>query len=340
MKTLTFASAIESSLAQAMAEDSTIIILGEDVHTIRRNLFVRFGEERVLAAPISEAAFVGAAVGAAMAGLRPVVEVMLVDFIAVAVDALLNHAAKLDEFSGGQWKAPLVVRTACGGGYGDGGQHEQSLWGWLAHIPGMSVVVPSTPADAGGLMMAALHHDSPVIYMEHKLLADYWLEFVGHGGRKTVSYDVPEQGASGPVPRKWEPVPIGQAVTRREGSDLTMVSLGVSVHRCLEAAAVLEKEAISAGVIDLRTVSPLDKKTVCEAVSKTRRLLCVDEDYEGFGLSGELAAVVLEAGISPAYARVCTQTSIPYARHLEDQTLPNTGRIVEIARRLLNKNIS
>lgn len=171
MRTVTFSQAIDEALAQAMAADPTVILIGEDLRMIRRNLFVQFGPSRVRDAPISEAAFVGAAVSAAMAGLHPVVEVMLVDFVGVAMDALLNHAAKLDVFSGGQWQAPLVVRTTCGGGYGDGGQHEQSLWGLLAHIPGLAVVVPSTPADAGGLMTAALRYGSPVIYLEHKLLS-------------------------------------------------------------------------------------------------------------------------------------------------------------------------
>jgi len=310
MKTKSFAGAIEDALAQAMAKDPNIIILGEDVHTLRRNLFVRFGKERVRVTPISEGAFVGAAVAAAMAGLRPIVEVMMVDFIAVAMDALLNHAAKIKAFSGGKWNVPLVVRTACGGGYGDGGQHEQSLWGWLAHIPGLTVVVPSNPADAGGLMIAALEHQSPVIYLEHKLLSDYWLDFLGAGGRDTVQFD---------------------------GSDITLVSVGVGVHRALEAAEALEKQGISAGVIDLRTVSPLDRKTLCDAVAKTNRLLCVDEDYEKFGLSGELAAVVAEEGIPVKYARVCTKETIPYARHLEDQTLPNTQRIINAALKLTQK---
>ncbi|MCP5106521.1 MAG: pyruvate dehydrogenase [bacterium] len=337
MRTRGFAEAIEEALAQAMAADPNIFILGEDVHTLRRNLLVRFGKERVRTAPISESAFVGAAVAAAMAGLRPVVEVMLVDFIAVAVDALLNHAAKLNAFSGGKWNAPVVVRTACGGGYGDGGQHEQSLWGWLAHIPGLTVVVPSTPADAGGLMLAALEFDGPVVYMEHKLLSDYWLDYLGAGGRKTVEYDVPPEGASGPVTKTQEKVPIGKAVTRREGNDITIVSLGVGVHRSLEAAEILEQHGISAGVIDLRTVSPLDRAAVCAAVKNSGCLLCVDEDYERFGLSGELAAILMEEGIAAEYGRVCTQTTIPYARRLEDEILPNTRRIVDTASRLMGK---
>jgi pyruvate dehydrogenase E1 component beta subunit len=337
MRTLTFSDAIDDALAQAMADDPRIVVLGEDVHTLRINLFVRFGEKRVRHTPISEAAFVGAAVTAAMAGLRPVVEVMLVDFVGVAMDALLNHAAKVAAFSGGKWTAPLVVRAACGGGYGDAGQHEQSLWGWLAHIPGLTVVVPSTPADAGGLMLAALAHDGPVIYLEHKLLSESWLESLGAGGRprRAVKFDVPAEGARGPIPRKWEPVPIGKAVVRREGRDVTVVGVGVGVHRALEAATVLDPQGLSVGVIDLRTVSPLDKAAICEAVSRTGRLLVVDEDYEGFGLSGELAAVALEAGIPIKYARVCTQSTIPYARHLEDQTLPNTQRITHAVLKLV-----
>ena len=274
---------------------------------------------------------------AAMAGLRPVVDLYMVDFMGVAMDALLNHAAKIETFSGGKWKAPLVIRAGCGGGYGDGGQHEQSLWGWLAHIPGLTVVVPSTPADAGGLMLAALEQDGPVIYLEHKLLADYWLEFMGSGGRKTVVYDVPAEGAHGLVPDKWEAVIIGEAVTRREGSDLTMVSVGVGVHRCREAAKALESQGVSVEVIDLRTVSPLDKDTIIDSVGKTERLLVVDEDYRGFGLSGELAAVMLEAGIPIKYGRVCTEETIPYAREREDEVLPNVGRIVRKGEELMRE---
>ena len=333
---MTFAEAIEDALAQAMAQDKRIVVLGEDVQMIRVNLFARFGKDRVVAAPISESAFVGAATAAAMAGLRPVVEVMLVDFIGVAMDALLNHAAKIEVFSGGKWNVPMVVRAACGGGYGDGGQHEQSLWGWLAHIPGLTVVVPSTPADAGGLMISAVQHDGPVIFLEHKLLADYWLDYLGAGGRTTVAYDVPKPGAEGPVPDHWHSIPIGAAAIRRKGIDLTIAGVGVGVHRAFEAAEILAEQAYSAEVIDLRTVSPLDNQTLLASASKTSRLLVVDEDYRNFGLSGELAAIVLESGMPVKYARVCTEDTIPYSRELEDRTLPNTGRIVEAALKLLN----
>jgi len=335
MRNMLFTQAIDDALGQAMADDPSIIVFGEDTPLLRRNLLVRFGPRRVLGAPISESAFLGAAVTAAMAGLRPVVEMYMVDFLGVCMDALLNHAAKVEAFSGGKWTAPLVVRAPCGGGYGDGGQHEQSLWGWLAHIPGLTVVVPGTPADAGGLMLAALQHNGPVILLEHKLLSETWLEFLGSGGRSSVHYDVPPDGAKGPVPQKWEPVPIGKAVLRRAGDDVAIISVGVGVHRALEAAHILAKEGISVSVLDLRTVSPLDKTAVCEAVSQTGRLLVVDEDYEGFCLSGELSAVALEAGLSCKYARVCTQATIPYARHLEEQILPNRERICAGVRRLM-----
>lgn len=328
MRRIDFSDAIDDALGQAMAADPRIILLGEDVQGLHAGLFVRFGRQRVRNTPISEAAFLGAAVTASMAGLRPVAEIMLVDFIGVAVDALLNHAAKVEAFSGGRWQVPLVVRTACGGGYGDGGQHEQCLWDWLAHIPGLSVVVPSTPADAGGLMLGALELGSPVVFMEHKLLSPLWLDFLGSGGRKTVTYDVPAEGTCGWAPDTWEPLPLGTAAVRRAGSDLTIVTLGVGVHRALQAAAILERQGISAGVVDLRSVSPLDKVTLCQEVGRTGRMLVVDEDYEGFGLSGELAAVALEAGLVFKYARVCTQTTIPYARELEDKTLPSVERIV------------
>ncbi len=335
MRTMYFTQAVDDALAQGMADDPRIILLGEDTPLLRRNLLVRFGPRRVRGTPISESAFLGAGVAAAMAGLRPVVEMYMVDFLGVCMDALLNHAAKVETFSGGHWTAPVVVRAPCGGGYGDGGQHEQSLWGWLAHIPGLTVLVPSTPADAGGLMLAALQYDGPVIFLEHKLLSETWLEFLGSGARRTVRFDVPAEGAKGTVPKKWESLPIGKAALRRAGGDLTIISVGVGVHRALDVADTIKAEGISVGVLDLRTVSPLDKTAVCETVAKTGRILVVDEDYEGFGLSGELSAVLMEAGVSCKYARVCTQTTIPYARHLEDQILPNRQRIYAGIKQLL-----
>ena len=312
MKTMTYAQAIEDALAQAMAADERVVIFGEDVPALRMNLYARFGDRRVRQTPISESAFLGAAVGAAMAGLRPVAELIMIDFIAVAADALVNQAAKVEAFSGGRWQVPLVIRAGCGGGYGDGGQHEQALWGWLAHIPGIKVVVPSTPADAGGLLTAAIADDGPVVFLEHQLLAEDWLDYLGAGGRKTVAYDVPDAGRMGEVPDRWEPTPIGQAALRRTGADLTMAGVGVGIHRAAAAAELLAQEGIAASVIDLRSIAPLDREAVVQDVRRTGRLLVVDEDYRDFGLTGELAATILEADLTARYARVAVEGTIPF----------------------------
>jgi len=334
MPRMKFGQAIDAALAAAMARDPRVVVMGEDVHTLRAPLYARFGRERVIAAPISEAAFLGAAVGAAMGGLRPVAELMLVDFLGSCLDALLNQAAKVETFSNGRWKVPLVVRAACGGGYGDGGQHEQALWGLLAGIPGLTVVAPATPADAHGLLLSALRHDGPVVFLEHKLLSESWLEFMGRGGRDTVSFDVPSAGADGEVDEGTE-VPLGRAAVVRKGRDLTVVSLAVGVHRAIAAAERLGPESISCEVVDLRTVRPLDREAIASSVARTRRLLVVDEDYREFGLSGEVAAAALEAGLSPRFGRVCLESTIPYARQLENQALPSVDRIVAAAKRLV-----
>ncbi|MBI1948814.1 MAG: pyruvate dehydrogenase [Deltaproteobacteria bacterium] len=329
-----FEDAIDAAIADAMASDERVVLFGLDVPMLRAGLYARFGEGRVLGAPISEGAYLTAAVGAAMAGLRPVVEIMMVDFMGVALDALLNHAAKLEGFTHGRWRCPLVVRTACGAGYGDGGQHGQTLWGLLAGIPGLTVVAPSTPDDAYGLMASALAHDGPVVLLEHKLLTKNWLEFVGSGGRAGLSFDVPADGHEGEV--SGRPVPFGKAVVRRRGDDVTLVSLGVGVHRALAAAELLAAEGISAEVLDLRSVLPLDEGAVLASVRRTGRLLVVDEDYRRFGLSGELAAVVAEHGVAARFARVCTDDTIPFARHLEAAALPSVARVVTEVRRLVD----
>ena len=337
MRTLTYAGAIEDALAQAMAADPRVVTFGEDVHGLRMNLYARFGESRVRPAPISEAAFVGAAVGAAMAGLRPVVEVMMVDFLAVAADAVVNHAAKVDVFSGGRWTAPMVLRCGCGGGYGDGGQHQQAVWGWLAHVPGLKVAVPSTPADAGGLLTAAIADDGPVVFMEHKLLADDWRTYLGSGGRETVEYDVPAAGREGEVPERWAPTPMGEAAVRRTGDDLVMVGVGVGIHRAAEAAELLAERGVEATVLDLRTVRPLDREAIVVHARRTGRVLVVDEDYREYGVSGEVAAELLEADVAPAYGRVCVDDTIPFAAEAERHALPHVRRIVVEADRLIGE---
>jgi pyruvate dehydrogenase E1 component beta subunit len=270
-----------------------------------------------------------------MAGLRPVAELIMIDFVAVAADALVNHAAKIEAFSGGRWQVPMVLRAGCGGGYGDGGQHEQALWGWLAHIPGLKVVAPSTPADAGGLLTAAIADDGPVVFLEHQLLSEDWLDYLGAGGRSTVSYDIPAEGRRGEVPDRWEPIPMGKAAVRRTGADVTIAGVGVAIHRAAEAAEVLAAEGISASVIDLRSVAPLDRGAIVKDVGRTGRLLAVDEDYRDFGLTGELAAVVLEAELPARYARVAVEGTIPFETARECRALPNVDRIVAAAKRLM-----
>ena len=330
----TYGDAIDLALEHAMARDERVILIGEDARTLRRRLYVRFGGERVLDGPISESALLGAGVGSAMAGLRPVVDITFVDFVGVALDQLLNHAAKVETFSGGTWQVPLVVRAACGGGYGDAGQHEQALWGLLAGIPGLGVVVGSTPADAAGLMLSAIEAPGPVVVLEHKLLADYWLEYLGGSRRTTVTFDVPRAGAYGEIADPPEPVPLGVAALRRGGDDLAMVSLGVGVHRCLEAAATLAAEGLEAAVLDLRSVAPLDRDAVVDVVRRCGRVIAVDEDYTRGGLSGEVAAIAAEAGLAARFARVTAEGTIPYARYLEAAVLPNVARIVAAARSL------
>lgn len=335
MPRTTFSEAIDRALALAMARDPRVVVLGEDVRMLRRAAYVRFGGNRVLDSPISESALLGAALGSAMAGLRPVVEIMFVDFIGVALDQLLNHAAKVGAFTGGRWQAPMVVRAACGGGYGDAGQHEQALWGLLAGIPGLSVVVPSTPADAAGLLLAAIEDPGPVVFLEHKLLSEQWLDYLGGTTRDSVSFDVPAAGAYGDVADEPAPVPLGRAALRREGSDVALVSLGVGVHRCLEAAEQLSADGVSAAVLDLRSVAPLDRDAIAGLAGRTGRVLVVDEDYTRGGLSGEVAALLAEEGVATAYARVTTGETIPYARTLEAAVLPNVDRIVAAARGLM-----
>jgi pyruvate dehydrogenase E1 component beta subunit len=331
---LTFSAAIEAALTQAMAEDDRVLVLGEDVRMMRRSLYLRFGVDRVRNTPISESAILGAGLGAAMAGLRPVVEIMFVDFVPVAMDMLVNHVAKLAAFSGGDWTAPLVVRAACGGGYGDGGQHQQALWGMLAGIPGLAVVVPSTPADAAGLMLEAVRHPDPVVFLEHKLLSPEWLEVVGGSDQARVGLDVPYAGTTGPVAVPVEPVELGRAALRRGGHDLAIVSLGVGVHRALAAADRLQDEGLDAAVLDLRSVAPLDVPAVLTLAAATGRVLVVDEDYRRGGLSGEVAALVAENGIAARFARITCDGTLPYARDRERTALPDADRIVAAAREL------
>lgn len=328
--------AVDHALAQAMAADERILTWGEDVELIRHDLLARFGPQRVRDTPISESAFLYAAVGAAMTGLRPVVELYMVDFAAVGWSALVNAASKFTDFSGGTWPVPLVVRAGYGGWYGDGGQHEQALWGALAAIPSTTVVVPSTPADAAGLMLAALESESFSIFLTPKLLDRQILDYLGGGSRPSVDLTpvVPTDAARGEVPDEVTALPLGEARLRREGADVLLVSVGTGVHRCLEAADLLAQSGVEASVLDIRTVTPLDREAIATHAARTGRVVVADEDYGWGGLAAEVAAVLMESTVVARFARVAVERTIPFAPELEYAELPNPQRIAAAVRDL------
>jgi pyruvate dehydrogenase E1 component beta subunit len=328
---LTTQRAIAEAIGQEMERDESVLVMGEDIGVYggifgaTEGLLARFGEERVIDTPISETGFIGAAVGAAMNGLRPIAELMFVDFFGVCMDQIYNHMAKIHYFSGGTIDVPMVITTAVGGGYSDGGQHSQTLWGTFAHLPGIKVVVPSSPYDAKGLMISAIRDDNPVLYMFHKgVLGLGWMT---HNPR-----------ATGEVPEEAYTVPIGEASVARQGTDLTIATVGLMVHRALDAADALAEEGISAEVLDLRTLVPLDRAAIAESARKTQRLLVVDEDYRSFGLSAEVAMTAIEEAfdyLDAPPARLATpDVPIPYSRPLERFVLPDAERIAAAAREL------
>ena len=324
---LTIARAMAEAVAQEMRVDPSVFVMGEDIGALggvygnTRGLLDEFGAERVRDTPISETAFIGAAVGAAQDGMRPVVELMFVDFFGVCFDAIYNLMAKNIYFSGGNFKVPMVLMTSTGGGYSDAGQHSQCVYGTFAHLPGMKVVAPSNAYDAKGLMAAAMRDDSPVVYMYHKALQ-------GMGWLGT------EPGATVHVPEESYTVEIGKANVVRKGRDVTIVSLGMGVHNALKAAATLEQQGVEAEVVDLVSLVPLDRETIRTSVAKTGRLIVVDEDYMSYGVSGEVIASVTEHDISVLKAapkRIAfPDVPIPYARVMEQFCLPNPDKIVDV----------
>jgi pyruvate dehydrogenase E1 component beta subunit len=284
-------------------------------------LLDKFGKERVMDTPISETAFIGAATGAAAAGLRPIVELMFVDFFGVCMDQIYNHLAKNTYMSGGHVKLPVVLTTAIGGGYSDAAQHSQCLYGTFAHIPGIKVVVPSNAYDAKGLMIAAIRDDNPVMFMYHKgIMGLPWMAYL--------------EGSSNAVPEEAYVIPFGKARVLQEGSDITIVSISQMVQKAVLAARELATQSIHAEVIDLRTLVPLDTETVLKSVRKTGRLLVVDEDYLGFGLSGEIAALIAEnldtvELHAPVMRLAVPNVPIPYSRPLEQFVIPQVASIVQ-----------
>jgi pyruvate/2-oxoglutarate/acetoin dehydrogenase E1 component len=329
---LTTSKAISEAIAQEMERDPEVFVMGEDIGTYggifgaTEGLLAQFGPDRIMDTPISETAFIGAAVGAALQGMRPIAELMFVDFFGVCMDQIYNHMAKIHYESGGNLKVPMVLTTAIGGGYSDGAQHSQTLYGMFAHLPGMKIVVPSTPYDAKGLMISAIRDDNPVLFMFHK-------------GIMGLGWMTPNPRATDHVPTEAYTVPIGKADMKRAGSDVTIVTLSLMVHRALDAADALAADGIDAEVLDLRSLVPLDREAISESVRRTRRLLVVDEDYRSFGLSGEVMATVIEECFdyldAPPARLAYPDVPIPYSRPMEQFCLPNAESIALAARKLV-----
>jgi pyruvate/2-oxoglutarate/acetoin dehydrogenase E1 component len=329
---LTMARAISEAIAQEMERDERVLVWGEDVGVYggifgaTQGLYERFGPTRVIDTPISESAFIGAAIGASAEGLRPVVELMFVDFFGVAMDQIYNHLAKNHYMSGGQFRHPVVLMTAVGGGYNDAAQHSQTLWGLFAHVPGLKIVVPSNAYDAKGLMISAIRDDNPVMYFFHKgLMGLGWMP----------SDDLAEVH----VPEHPYTVPLGKASVVKQGTDVTIVTIGATVPRAVRAAQRLAEAGVDAEVIDLRSLVPLDRDTVLGSVRKTHRLMVVDEDYRSYGMSGEVAALCAEEALdyleAPVRRLAVPDVPIPYARSLEQAVYPTVDGIVEAVTAML-----
>jgi len=326
---LTTSKAMVEALAQEMERDPSVFYMGEDVGAYggifgsTTGLLERFGPERIIDTPISETAFIGLGIGAAVEGMRPVVELMFADFMGVCLDQIYNHMAKIHFESGGNVRVPMVLTMAAGGGYSDGAQHSQCLWGTFAHLPGMKVVVPSTPADAKGLLTSAIRDDNPVVYVFHKgVMGLPWM------AKNPRSIDE--------VPEGEYVVPLGKARVAREGSDVTVVTLSLSVHHSLDVAEKLAADGIDVEVVDLRSLVPLDAETILASVAKTHRLVVVDEDYLSFGVSGEVVATVAEYDpsllVTPARRVAMPDVPVPYAHALEYAVLPRHDRIERAVR--------
>ena len=321
---VTMSRAMVDAIASEMRGNDDVFIMGEDVADYggifdsTEGLLEEFGREKIMDMPISETGFIGAAVGAAQTGMRPIAELMFADFFGVGMDQIYNQMAKNTYMSGSSVTVPMVLMTAVGGTYNDAAQHSQTLYGTFAHLPGMKVVVPSTAADAKGLMHTAIRDDDPVVYMFHKRLMG-------------IGWMPAPDGPKTPVRGDDYTIEFGEADVKREGNDVTVVTLGLHVHRALEAADDLAGE-VDAEVIDLRTLVPLDTDTVLESVQKTGRLVVVDEDYHSFGLSGEIIARATEGALDDlsAVSRVTMpDVPIPYARPLEQEVNPGTEDIAD-----------
>jgi len=318
----TIREAINEALHEEMHRDERVFIMGEDIglaggiFKVTAGLYNEFGSERVRDTPIAEAGIVGLAVGAAMTGMRPVVEIMFSDFTTLASDQIVNQAAKLRYMTAGQCKIPLVIRTAMGAGRRAAAQHSQSLHAWYCHIPGLKVVMPSTPADAKGLLKTAIRDDNPVMFLEDKMMYNQ----------------------KGPIPEGDYTVPFGTARVHRTGTDATIICTSSMLYPSLEAAEQLAGEGIEVEVIDPRSISPLDEKTLIESAVKTGNVLVVDEGYQSFGVTAEIAARVMQGAFDyldePVRRLGAADVPVPFAPSLEDLTIPNAERIAAVIREM------
>lgn len=316
MREITYSQALNEALREEMQRDEKVFIIGEDVaihggtYNVSQGLLKKFGEKRVKDTPISEAAIVGLGIGSALTGLRPVVEIMYIDFATVAMDQIVNQAAKLRYMTAGIAKLSLVIRTQGGSGTGEAAQHTQSLEAWFIHVPGLKVVMPSTPYDAKGLFKTAIREDNPVIFIDHKLLFS----------------------KKGPVPEDTYTIPFGKADIKKEGEDVTVVATSLMVHKVLAAAKELERQGISLEVIDPRTLLPLDKKSIVSSVKKTHRLMIVHEAYSRGGIgsiiTGEIMEEVFDSLDAPIEILGGKNVPIPYSPPLEKVMIPQEKDII------------
>ncbi len=324
MKRTTYREALRDGLREALQREPRAFLMGEDVgryggsYAVSKGLLEEFGEERVRDTPLSESAFVGAGIGAAIAGMRPIVEIMTVNFSLLALDQILNNAATLRHMSGGQVGVPLVIRMATGGGRQLAAQHSHSLEGWYAHIPGLRIVTPATLEDARGMLWTALQDPDPVIIFEHLMLYNLEGELAEEAGAVDLDF----------------------AAVRREGTDLSLITYGGMLGKTLQAAAELAQAGISAEVIDLRVLRPLDERAILESVARTRRAVIVDEGWKSGSLSAEVAVRIMEKAfyeLDAPVARVCSrEVPVPYARHLEEAALPQVSGIVAAAKGVMS----
>jgi len=322
---LTIAQAVNEALAEELRRDEAVFVIGEDVaeagtpFKVLSGLVEEFGPERILDSPISEAGIAGLGVGAAMTGLRPVVDIMFGDFLTLVMDQLVNQAAKVHYMSGGKLNVPLVVRTTLGATRRSAAQHSLSLQAWVAHVPGLKVVLPSTPADAKGLLKSAIRDDNPVVFIEDKM----------------------DWRVTGDVPDGEFTIPLGVADVKRSGSDVTLVGTSSMVRVCLGAADLLAAEGISAEVVDPRTLTPLDTETLVASARKTGRAIVVDEGHRSYGVTAELASVIAEGAFyeldAPVRRLGAMDVPVPFSPTLEDETVPTPELVVAVARELCGR---